>query len=112
MKLGSRLQRVLKILPPTLLVLAYLGVFYWPEMHLASCEPFHAYLYPSAGVATIGIAVFSLAVSAAVPMAYCRFGCPTGSLLDYMRRSADSGRFCWGDGIAIALLIFAIAAWC
>ncbi len=107
--LGGRLQGALKILPPTMLALAYIGVLYRPEMDLASWEPFHAYLYPIAGLATIVIAVFSLAVSAAVPMAYCRFGCPTGSLLDHMRRSAASGRFGWGDGIAIALLLVAIA---
>ncbi len=110
MNLGSRLQRALKFFPPTMLALAYLGVLYRPEIDLASWEPFHAYLYPIAGAATIVIAVLSLTISTAVPMAYCRFGCPTGSLLDYVRRSAASGRIGWGDGIAIAMLLLAVAA--
>jgi Na+-translocating ferredoxin:NAD+ oxidoreductase RnfG subunit len=47
-------------------------------------EPFDAWLWSIAGAATIVVAVAGLVASLFVPMAYCRFGCPTGAVLDYI----------------------------
>ncbi len=52
---------------------------------LAGIEPFDAYIVRAAGIATIAVFVIGLLVSAFVPMAYCRFGCPTGRLLEFVR---------------------------
>ena len=48
---------------------------------IAILEPFDAYVWEVAGAITIAIALISLFVSAFVPMAYCRYGCPTGAIL-------------------------------
>jgi NosR/NirI family transcriptional regulator, nitrous oxide reductase regulator len=108
-KLPGQFQRRLVYAPATILAFAFAGVLIWPTVDLASWEPFHAYLYPIASTATLVLAALSVGVSAVVPMAYCRFGCPTGSLLDYLRRSSASGRFGLGDAVALMLLVLAVA---
>ncbi len=109
-RLDPRTQRWLKWIPPITLVAGYLAISIWPTTDLAAWEPFHAYLYPIAGTATIVIAIASLVISSMVPMAYCRFGCPTGSLLDYLRRSSASGRIRWADAVLIVLCFVAAVA--
>lgn len=107
-KPSPRLQRLLKWIPGATLVIGYLLVLLRPQTDLASWEPFHAYLFPIASVATLILFVVSVAASAFVPMAYCRFGCPTGSLLDYLRRTAVSRRVTWVDGIIFVLVAVAV----
>jgi polyferredoxin len=77
--------------------------------NLAAIEPFDAYLFRIAGWATLSIAVLGLAVSLFVPMAYCRFGCPTGALLNYLRLQGRGDRLTLRDAAALALLVLAIA---
>ncbi len=53
---------------------------------------------------------------AQIPMAYCRFGCPTGAVLSYIRRNAKSLEWSYADSfVAICLLmslsLFAWTAW-
>ena len=81
--------------------------------NLAAVEPFDAYLFRIAGWATLSIAIVGLAVSLVVPMAYCRFGCPTGTVLNYLRLHGRSDRFTRRDLAALALLGLAIGltAW-
>ncbi len=100
-------QRVLKFIPAVTLAIAYAMLLFRPDTELASWEPFHAYLYPIAGVVTVVIAIASLIVASMVPMGYCRFGCPTGSLLDYLRRSAASRRVGMADALVLALAVLA-----
>ncbi|MCA9184390.1 MAG: FAD:protein FMN transferase [Pirellulaceae bacterium] len=76
-------------------------------LSLASIEPFHAYLFRIAGWSTILIAVLGLAVSACVPMAYCKYGCPTGALLQYVRRHAGPDRWRLADSWSAILLLLA-----
>ena len=78
---------------------------------LVDLEPFDAYLPAVAGVAALAIFAASLAASAVVPMAYCRHGCPTGALLDHLRLHRRSGTFTWRDGLLLACLAAALAAW-
>lgn len=106
--LEPRWQRVLKWIPGATLAVAYLLVLLRPETDLASWEPFHAYLYPIASFATIVIFSLSLLISAFLPMGYCRFGCPTGSLLDYLRRTGNSRKVSWVDCVLFGLLVFAL----
>ena len=90
------------------LVVAYLCLIAMPKIDLASWEPFHAYLFRVAGGGSFAFAIASLALAAVIPMGYCRLGCPTGRLLDYLRRSAVSDRIQVGDVVAIGLLIVAM----
>lgn len=80
-----------------------------PTVDLSSWEPFHAYLFRVAGWGSLAFAAGTLWVAAFVPMAYCRFGCPTGRLLDYLRRNARSDRVGNADFVALGLLVLAVA---
>ncbi|QEF96068.1 Electron transport complex subunit RsxG [Stieleria maiorica] len=104
----AALLAVLKYIPGTMLVVAYLTLLRFPAVDLSSWEPFHAYLYTIAPWTALVLAGLTLLLSALVPMGYCRLGCPTGRLLDYLRRSAGSDRLQIADGVAIGLLIVAI----
>ena len=76
--------------------------------NVASLEPFDAYVWNIAGLASVSIAVVSLIVSAKVPMAYCKFGCPTGRLLEYSRRNRQSDRLVWQDAVGC---LIAVVVW-
>ena len=59
------------------MLLMLLGVgFEWMDY-----EPFTAFILSSAGVVVIVFAVVILLTSVFVPRPYCRFMCPTGTLL-------------------------------
>ena len=75
---------------------------------LVGIEPFDAWVFRIAGPATITVAIVGLLASLFVPMAYCRFGCPTGALLDFLRLNARSDRFGRADAAAFGCLILAI----
>ena len=80
---------------------------YTPEMHardLAGLEPFAAYILRSAGLATLTVAAVGLVASFFVPQAYCRFGCPTGALLNFVRARGAADRFSRRDAVALFLV--------
>ncbi len=103
-----RFARVLSWLPGSLLVLAYLTLQLNGSADLSSWEPFHAYLIRIAPWTATALAIVTLVFASLVPMGYCRYGCPTGRLLDHLRRSSASGRMRLADGIALVLLAVAL----
>ncbi|MEM0925184.1 MAG: 4Fe-4S binding protein, partial [Planctomycetota bacterium] len=111
-KLPRRASRMLVWVPGCLLVIAYLTLLVRPTADLSSWEPFHAYLFHLAPWLSIAFAAITLIAAAFLPMAYCRYGCPTGRLLDYLRRSASSDRIVFADVTAIGLLITAFIFRC
>ncbi len=93
---------------PPMLLAGVLGVsFLRLDFDLAGIEPFDAYLLKSAGLATIVVALAGLAVSLYFPMAYCKFGCPTGWLLEFVRKRLGKDRFSERDWIGLGLLAVA-----
>ncbi|NIP94636.1 MAG: hypothetical protein GWO24_14810, partial [Akkermansiaceae bacterium] len=54
-------------------------------LNLAAMEAFDAYLFRVAGWMSIAIAIAGLLASAFIPLAYCKYGCPTGLLLKFVR---------------------------
>jgi polyferredoxin len=108
LKLSRAASKWLQRIPGATLVFAYVGLITIPSIDLSSWEPFHAYLFRIAGWGSFALATASLALAAAVPMGYCRLGCPTGRLIDYLRRSALSDRVHSGDFVAISLLVLAL----
>lgn len=106
---APKLKALLEQIPVILIVVVVLtAMLHWP-LNLAGIEPFDAFLFLNViGIASIVIAIFGLFASALVPMAYCRFGCPTGALLGYLRYNARSDRFTRRDLTAIALLVLAV----
>ncbi len=76
---------------------------------LASLEPFDAYVIRSAGVATIAVAGIGLLAAVSVPKAYCKYGCPTGALLEFVRARGPGDKFGKRDVAAGLLLAGAFA---
>ena len=84
LKLSPRTLAWLGCLPLLLIVwVVAIGLLHLP-FSAVDIEPFNAWLWSIAGVATIVVAVAGLGASLFIPMAYCRFGCPTGTVLDYI----------------------------
>ena len=81
LRLPKKLDGVLQFLPAGLLALVVFMAFTGSTHTVAILEPFDAYVWEVAGGITIAIALISLVASAFVPMAYCRYGCPTGAVL-------------------------------
>ena len=96
-------------LPWALLALAILVALFHLPLNLVDIEPFDAYLPTVAGVAALVIFVVSLVASCFSPMAYCRYGCPTGALLDHLRLHGRADRFTWRDAVMLGCLAVAAA---
>ena len=98
----------LRWLPP-LLILFVLTITIWRlPIDLADVEPFDAYLIRTASRVSIGIAVAGLVAAAFVPMAYCKYGCPTGLVLSFIRshgRADTFGRRDYAAGLLVLLTV-------
>ncbi len=97
----------LEKLPWLLLVFVLAAVMLGWQVNVNALEPFDAWLIRVAGWGTIAVAVMGIAASLFVPMAYCRYGCPTGALLKFVRYAGRGDRF--GKRDAVALLLVAAA---
>lgn len=106
-KLSAGVTWWLKKLPAVLLAACFVIVVAGLPISLVGFEPFDAWHFRIAGWATVAVAVVGLIASLFVPMAYCRFGCPTGAMLQWLRFSAQADR--WGSGDWLVLLLAAIA---
>lgn len=115
-RLGTRLRlhlppgisRWLEQIPWALLaavvVISMLGL----NVNLNALEPFDAWLIRVAGWGTLTVAVVGLVASLFVPMAYCKYGCPTGALFKFLRYAGHGDSF--GRRDAAALILVALAA--
>jgi polyferredoxin len=107
--LPAGLRPLLVVLPWALLAIAIVAAAGHLPLALVDLEPFDAYLPAVAGTAALVLFAGSLIVSAFVPMAYCRHGCPTGALLDHLRRHGRTDRVTWRDGVLLGCLAAAAA---
>ena len=101
----AALDRALRWLPGALLFGVLFVVMLPLDFDLASLEPFDAYVIRSAGVATILVAVAGLMAALFVPKAYCKYGCPTGALLEFVRARGVNDKFGRRDWVAGLLLL-------
>ena len=102
--LSAPVIRGLENLPLALLVLTLFVALTAIPLDLAGLEPFAAYVIRAAGAATLAIAAVGLLASFFVPQAYCRFGCPTGTLLNFVRARGASDRFSRRDSVSLVLV--------
>lgn len=109
--LNRTATKLLKLIPGLLLLWCLIVSLAALSFSLVDIEPFDAYLFPIAGWATLTVAVVGIVASLFVPMAYCRFGCPTGKLLEYLRFNGRSDRWTIRDWIATGYLLLAIVIW-
>ncbi|MES2691953.1 MAG: 4Fe-4S binding protein [Verrucomicrobiota bacterium] len=106
--LPAGVARGLEFLPGALLALVLVMAMLAIPFGIAGLEPFDAYLVRSAGWATLTVAVVGLVASFFVPQAYCRFGCPTGALLNFVRGRGVTDGFSRRDALALGLVALAV----
>ena len=104
---GRQVLRRIRWLPGLTLTMAVAATVLELPWNLAAWEPFDAWIWYIAGPASLILAAVSLIVSTMVPMAWCRYACGTGRLLDYVRHSAQAARFQLADTTLIALILLA-----
>ena len=102
--MAPTVQRSLRVIPTITLMVALVLAIFFVEFDLARLEPFDAWILRGAAVVSAMIAGVGLLASMVVPMAYCRFGCATGSILNFLRTGGSSDRFGAKDTVACVLL--------
>jgi uncharacterized protein with FMN-binding domain len=108
---SKRMDAFFSKLPFVLLAFVLMSVAFALPVDLNALEPFDAYLFRVAGWASIVIAIAGLLWSLITPLAYCRYGCPTGALFKLLRFTGDADRFGTRDwlaaGCVVMVLLFA-----
>lgn len=82
----------LQLSAAVILAVTLVGIVVPTGIHLAWLEPFDAYVLRVGVSFSLAVWAISLLLARFKPMAYCRLACPTGKLLDYVRRDAASHR--------------------
>ena len=111
LRVSPALESWLTRVPFVLLAFVFVSVIVGWTVDLNALEPFDAYVIRVAGWASIAIAVGGLVVSLFQPLAYCKYGCPTGALFKLLRFTGDADRLGLRDWLAAtALLVAAFSA--
>jgi hypothetical protein len=107
-RLPTSVDNILKYLPASLVGLVVFLSFTTSAHTVAILEPFDAYIWEVAGGITIAIALLSLLASAFIPMAYCRYGCPTGAMLKLFEFGKNDHGWTRRDYSSFGLLLLSI----
>ncbi len=102
--LNDASQVILRALPFLLLLFVLVVAVRRCRSIWCQIEPFDAYLWSIAGWGTLTVAGLGLLASLFVPMAYCRFGCPTVAVLNFLRFNSSSDQLTRRDAAAVLLL--------
>ena len=108
-ELPAGLDAGLRWTPGLLLLLGLSVLMLGLPFDLAELEPFDAYLLRAGAWVSIVIALLGLLLSIFVPMAYCKYGCPTGALLEFVRARGPGDGF--GRRDAMGLMLLAATLW-
>jgi NosR/NirI family transcriptional regulator, nitrous oxide reductase regulator len=103
-RLPGLLRRTLRIIPFLLLLTGVTIAAANLSTSLSALEAFDAWIIGVGGLASLSIALVGLIVSAYVPQAYCKYGCPTGLILEYTRLRRQENGLTRRDGLAVLLL--------
>ena len=106
-RLPLNLHSVMRLVPGCLLLLIVIATLLQWNWNLAALEPFDAFSFRIAGVSAITIAIVGLVASFRYPMAYCKYGCPTGSAIEFIR-SKSSARLGLRDIAGVGLFLLAM----
>lgn len=107
--LPANLQLWLRRLRTAILIAAVGLAIFWAGFDLAWLEPFDGWVLKSAAAVSATIAVVGLVASIFVPQAYCRYGCPTGELLQLIKSGGRNDGVGQKDWIAGGLAALAAA---
>lgn len=111
--LPKAVERWLGRLPYALLGLVLASVVLGLGIDLNAIEPFDAYLFRIAGWSSLVLAGVGTVAALFTPLAYCKFGCPTGALFKLLRYAGSTDRFGLRDTLAaLALGLGALALAC
>lgn len=102
------LQQTLRLSALGVIAVTLLGIVIPLAINLAWLEPFDAYAVRVGVSFSLVLWAASLLLARLQSMAYCRHACPTGKLLDYVRRDASRHRITLVD---CALLAGVAAIW-
>lgn len=91
-------------LPACGLAGAFLAALWWPRWDLNQVEPFDAWVLGTAVAIPMALAVIGLVAAVFIPQAYCKYGCPTGALLKFVRSANQSENWGRRDTFAGAIL--------
>ncbi|MFT7633611.1 MAG: NosR/NirI family nitrous oxide reductase transcriptional regulator [Mariniblastus sp.] len=108
LRIPNSVARWLKLIPVAILTWVVVAVLTRSSFNLASIEPFDAFAFRVAGWATLSIFAVGMLASLFSPMAYCRFGCPTGALLGFLKFSSKSHQWSIRDWAALSLFALAL----
>lgn len=103
-----KVARWLERVPWTLLVAVVIVSMLGLNVNLNALEPFDAWLIRVAGWGTLTVAIVGLVASLFIPMAYCKYGCPTGALFKFIRYAGHGDGFGKRDIAALILVGLAI----
>ena len=104
---SRRVDQWLSRVPFVLLgIIVFSAMLAW-RVDLNALEPFDAYLFRVAGWGVIALAVGGLMWSAITPLAYCRYGCPTGAVFKLLRVSGEGDRLGWREGVSGLIVLSA-----
>ena len=108
LKISKELKWALKFIPGFLLVLSLIVLVLELPLELSDTEVFSAWYPTRASTVCIVLFVLSLLFSAFVPKGYCKYACPTGRLLEYVRYTGKADRFTLADIMAGVLFLFLV----
>lgn len=105
LQLPEQLHRLARLLPGGLLALAFCGTLALSGFSPGQLEPFDFWLLGWASLVPAVLAAGGLVASFFVPMAYCRYGCPTGALFGFLRTTSSREGFTGRDAAAFCVLL-------
>lgn len=86
-KLSRQLRDFLSTLREKIFATIMLLLFTGVSFDLTNIEPFSAFIYQSAALPVIILAVLFLILSIIIPRPWCRYACPTGHFLNIIRQA-------------------------
>ncbi|MEY3529268.1 MAG: Thiamine biosynthesis lipoprotein ApbE precursor [Verrucomicrobiota bacterium] len=108
LRLSAQTHRWLRVIPFVLLGGAFLAALLWPRWSLGQLEPFDAWLLSGVALSSAIIAVLGLIVAVFIPQGFCKYGCPTGALLNFTRTQTKHETWAKRDTFAALLLLVGV----
>ncbi|WP_282037895.1 4Fe-4S binding protein [Saccharicrinis aurantiacus] len=88
-KLSPRVKEFLSTLQEKVFATIMLLLFTGVGFDLTNIEPFSAFIFKSASIPVLILALTFLALSVFTPRPWCRFACPTGYILNTIRKPIE-----------------------
>lgn len=103
--LPRALDRSLRWLAPMLVLLALITSLMVLPIDLTDLEPFEFYVSGLLAIVPAVLAIVGLVASLFLYQPYCKYGCPTGAILNFVRSHGRADRFQRADWVAGGLVL-------